>query len=76
MVGKLYDDFRICDKISGDVLFTVIPKSGFEKDFGMSELWGKEGEDNFRCLVKSESFKTILSYFAGGIEAQEEEVNE
>jgi len=26
--GKLYDDFRICDMKSGDVLYTVTPRDG------------------------------------------------
>jgi len=36
MRGPLRDDFRICDKETGDVLFTVTPKTG------CVEVWGSE----------------------------------
>ena len=38
-VGPLYDDFRICDIESGNVLYTVTPKSGHT---GKAEVWGRE----------------------------------
>ena len=44
MVGSLYDDFRICDLATGDVIYTIIPRSGFEKNRGQSEVWGRENE--------------------------------
>lgn len=37
--GPLYDDFRICDIESGNVLYTVTPKCGHS---GEAELWGRE----------------------------------
>jgi hypothetical protein len=37
--GKLYDDFRICDLETGDVIYTVIPKCGHS---GKAEVWGRE----------------------------------
>ena len=36
--NKLYDDFRICDLKSGNVIFTVIPKNNDNE----SEIWGRE----------------------------------
>lgn len=36
--GPLYDDFRICDRETGDVLWTVIPKSGHS---GMFEAYSR-----------------------------------
>ena len=39
--GPLYDDFRIVDIESGDVVFTVTPKSGHS---GMAEVWGKRND--------------------------------
>ena len=39
--GPLYDDFRICDVESGNVLYTVTPKCGHT---GEAELWGRENE--------------------------------
>ena len=38
MNGPLYDDFRICDNETGDVIWCVTPKSGHSK---MAEVWGK-----------------------------------
>ena len=39
MVGPLYDDFRICDVETGDVIWTVIPKCGHS---GKAEVWGSK----------------------------------
>jgi hypothetical protein len=41
MMGPLYDDFRICEVETGDVVFTVTPKCGHT---GMAEVWGKEND--------------------------------
>lgn len=38
LIGPLYDDFRICDIETGDVIWTVTPKSGRS---GLTEVWGK-----------------------------------
>ena len=35
--GPLYDDFRICDRESGKVIWTVVPKCGHS---GQAEVWG------------------------------------
>jgi len=37
MMGPLYDDFRICDRTTGDVIWTVTPKCGHS---GKAEIWG------------------------------------
>jgi hypothetical protein len=37
MRGPLYDDFRICDIRTGDVVWTVIPKCSHS---GEAEIWG------------------------------------
>lgn len=44
MYGSLYDDFRICDREEGNVLYTVTPRSGYKKDFGKAEVWGKAND--------------------------------
>jgi len=41
MVGRLYDDFRICDIESGDVVYTVTPRSGHSSK---AEIWGREND--------------------------------
>lgn len=38
MSGSLYDDFRICDIETGDVIWTVVPKCGRS---GKAEVWGR-----------------------------------
>jgi len=37
MMGPLYDDFRICDRETGYVIWTVVPKCGHS---GQAEVWG------------------------------------
>ena len=39
MNGPLYDDFRICDVETGDVIWTIVPKCGHS---GKAEVWGKQ----------------------------------
>ena len=56
MMGPLYDDFRICDRESGDVVFTVTPKCGHS---GKAEVWGKE--NNFKGPIKvADRFADLL----------------
>lgn len=49
--GTLYDDFRICDIETGDVIYTVIPKTGHALDEGRAQLWGREND--FKEQLKS-----------------------
>lgn len=42
--GSLYDDFRICDIETGDVIYTVVPRSGHSIDNGLGEVWGKDND--------------------------------
>jgi len=41
MNGPLYDDFRICDVETGNVIWTVTPKCGHS---GKAEVWGRQNE--------------------------------
>jgi len=41
MNGPLYDDFRICDVETSDVIWTVVPKCGHS---GKAEVWGRANE--------------------------------
>ena len=54
--GPLYDDFRICDIESGNVLYTVTPKSGHT---GKAELWGREN-DFEEALKTGKVFSDLL----------------
>ena len=39
MMGPLYDDFRICDLETGNVIYTVVPSYN-----GQSEVWGSAND--------------------------------
>ena len=47
MIGNLYDDFRICDIETGNVLFTIVPKSGHKSMKGFGEVWGRNKDGSF-----------------------------
>ena len=60
-MGNLYDDFRICDIETRDVIYTIIPKSGFKKDYGEAQVWGKEND--FKEPIISGTWKEIKNWF-------------
>lgn len=59
--GELYDDFRICDILTGDVIFTIVPKSGHEVHGGKGNVWGRE--NNFKDPLFEGSWKEIKNWF-------------
>ena len=61
MNGDLYDDFRICDMKTGDVIFTVVPRSGHKIDEGLGEVWGKE--NGWDGAIMRGNMKEIYEYF-------------
>lgn len=63
-VGSLYDDFRICDKETGDVLYTVIPKSGYKCDEGRAQVYGVE--NGFREPIVEGTWREIKDWFLRG----------
>ena len=56
--GPLYDDFRIVDIETGNVVFTVTPKCGHS---GMAEVWGR-GNDFESPLFKVNTLSEIYRY--------------
>lgn len=57
MHGPLYDDFRICDLETGDVIWNVTPKSGHS---GLAEVWGRF--NNFKePIITGKTMNEILS---------------
>jgi len=58
MIGRLYDDFRICD--SDGVLYTIIPERIRDKQ-KISELWGREND--FAKPIISGDWDDIINYF-------------
>jgi len=59
--GSLYDDFRIADLKTGDVIFTITPASGHSIDRGIATVWGKEN-DFKEPLVKG-NWGDVLNFF-------------
>lgn len=60
-VGHLYDDFRICDKETGDVLYTVVPRSGYDSDDNEAQVFGRE--NNFQEPLAHGKWKDIKRFF-------------
>jgi hypothetical protein len=63
-IGDVYDDFRICEIETGDVVFTVIPASGHKRDFGLAELWGEK--NNFDRALAKGYWHDIQEFFGVG----------
>lgn len=68
--GKLYDDFRICDIATGNVIFTIIPKSGYRQNEGKSEVWGREND--FKEPLVSGTWEDVQRFFEVPIKASKE----
>lgn len=71
MLGNLYDDFRICDMKTGDVLYTIIPKSGYysEKHLykegkikGLASVYGIKEDGKFGLMIKG-SWNDVKKWF-------------
>ena len=58
MNGPLYDDFRICDLDTGDVQYTVIPRSGHS---GKAEVWG--AENKFDGPIVKGTMRDVYKFF-------------
>ena len=56
MVGPTYDDFRIVDRKTGNVRYTVVPKCSHS---GQAEIWG-HGPEGFGCLAKKPTYKELV----------------
>lgn len=61
MVGSLYDDLRICDMETGNVIYTVIPSCGHESSKGEAQVWGEEND--FDGPLVSGSWKDVKQFF-------------
>ena len=49
--GSLYDDFRICDVKTGEVIYTIVPSDGFKKTKGKAIVWGRENDFEEPCHI-------------------------
>ncbi len=60
-VGNLFDDFRICDKEKGKVLYCVVPKSGYKCDNGRAQVFGVD--NNFQGPLAEGTWRDIKTWF-------------
>ena len=60
--GSLYDDFRICDMETGEVIWTIIPSSGHRSSYGRAELWGSVN-DFKEPVLEDVTWDDIVEYF-------------
>lgn len=56
--GPLYDDFRICNMKTGNVIYTVTPKSGHT---GLAEVYGFEND--FQEPLTEGTWKDVKIFF-------------
>ena len=61
MCGSLYDDFRICDIETGDVIFTIVPAVGYGDAQGQAEIWGREND--FKGPLVEGRWKDVTKFF-------------
>lgn len=59
--GSLYNDFRICDKETGDVLYCVVPKSGHAWYNGTGQVFGIDND--FKEPLVEGTWKDIKKWF-------------
>ena len=58
MRGGLYDDFRICDMETGNVIYTVVPRCTHS---GKAEVWGRD--NNFQGPLVQGSWRDVKAFF-------------
>ena len=64
VAGSLYDDFRICDIETGDVLYTTTPSRTNHVGQTFAEVWGKEND--FQEPLVCGTWKDVLFFFGVG----------
>ena len=55
--GKLYDDFRICDLETGDVIYTVSPSNRV----GKADVWGEDND--FEKPIVNGTWREVRMWF-------------
>ena len=63
MNGSLFDDFRICDMVTHDVLYTVIPANGHTSIKGRAEVYGRS--NNFDEPLAAGKWADVKKFFKG-----------
>lgn len=59
--GNLYDDLRIADIETGDVIYTIIPANGHIYVKGLAQVWGREND--FAEPLVSGTWKDVKTFF-------------
>lgn len=59
--GRLYDDFRIADMETGDVIYTIIPSCGHDGEKGQAKVWGRE--NGFSEPLVAGTWKDVKNFF-------------
>ena len=62
--GKLYDDFRICELETGDIVYTITPSCGHERVKGQAQVWSRE--NYFEKPLVSGTWKEVKAFFGIG----------
>ena len=57
MNGPLYDDFRICNRRTSNIVYTVVPKCGHS---GKAEIWGYDDAGQFGALRVADTFTQLF----------------
>lgn len=71
-IGSLYDDFRIADIETGDVIYCIIPSSGHSREKGEASVWGYHPTTGrFEELVIG-TWKDVKAFFGGNDEVVKE----
>lgn len=58
MRGGTYDDFRICSRETGKVVYTVVPKCSHS---GMAEIWGQGADGKFQALKTAWKYTDLFT---------------
>ena len=64
MNGSTYDQFKVCDLETKNVLYCVTPRSGHTSMHGQAEVWGHENE--FKEALYVGDWKGLVAFFMEG----------
>jgi hypothetical protein len=62
MVGRLYDDFRIAKLDNNNVVYNVVPATGFQRNFGHAELWMKVNGTFTNVIGEGKNFRDVKEF--------------
>ena len=61
--GRLYDDFRLSDTTTGNVVYTIIPSVGYSSMNGEAVVWGREND--FKEPLVRGTWMDVVRWFNG-----------